>query len=226
MSDLDFAEFERQYSPDGSKILLNYGIDLGAFGYGKVGYAILNLTDTTKNLRNFTLTEDLIKVKWLNNECISAKFDIIPYLRTNEKYVIKNQKINNVSILISPYDYIDPDYERVIEFKAKSPNNMFELVAYRYINENSGLNFIHVSVIQTGQEIPKYGNFLIADMHSDYVFDSMWTSQNKLIFYTNSLYADMVQYYLVKNRPKIDFQLKVDDERFGNKYRWMNKGSS
>lgn len=54
MTDSDYAEFERRFSPDSSMLLLNYGIDLGATGYGQEGTAILKTQDTSKNLRLFT----------------------------------------------------------------------------------------------------------------------------------------------------------------------------
>jgi hypothetical protein len=226
MTDSDYAEFDRQYSPDSSKILLNYGVDLGAFGYGKAEKAVLNLADTTKNLREYTINQPLTRVKWTSNESISGSIDIIPFIRSGEKYELKNENIDGVEVIVTPYDFIEQDFKQMIEFREISPNQKYELVAYRYCKSRSALNFIHVSIIEKGQEIPKYGNYLIADMQSDYVFDGGWTRDNKLTFYTNELYADMVQYYLVENRPNIEYELKVDKDKFGSKYRWMKKGSS
>lgn len=226
MTDSDYAEFDRQYSPDSSKILLNYGVDLGAFGYGRAGTAVLNFADTTKNFREFTIKQPLSRLNWITNDSISGSIDIIPFIRSGEKYEIKNETINGVEIVAKPYDFIEPDFERVIEFRELSPNKKYELVAYRYCKSWSALNFIHVSIIEKGQDIPKYGNYIIADMQSDYVFDGGWTKENKLVFYTNELYADMVQYYLVINRSNIGYELKVDNDKFGSKYRWIKKGSS
>ena len=226
MTDSDYAEFDRQYSPDSSRILLNYGVDLGAFGYGKAGKAVLNLADTMKNLREFTINQPLTRTIWISNDSISGSIDIIPYIRSGEKYELKNETINGIEVIVTPYDFIEQDFHQIIEFREMSPNQKYELVAYRYCESRSALNFIHVSIIEIGQEIPKYGNYLIADMQSDYVFDGGWTKDNKLIFYTNELYADMVQYYLVKNRPSIEYKLIVDNDKFGSKYRWMKKDSS
>ena len=223
MTDPDFVEFGREYSPDSTMILLNYGIDQGAFGYGRAGKAVLKLSDTTNNLRDFTIQNYLIKIYWLNNDTISAKQDIIPHLRSGKHFKIENQEVNGVTVLVNSFDYIEPDYERIIEYKEVSPDKKYDLVAYRYSKSRSALNFIHVSVIEHGKEIPKYGNFLIADMQSDYVFDGGWSEDNDLIFYTNELYSDLVQYYLVNNRPAIDYQLVVDNKRFGSKYRWIRK---
>ncbi|MEN8250296.1 MAG: hypothetical protein ABFS32_15285 [Bacteroidota bacterium] len=221
MSDPNFVEFERLYSPDSSNVILNYGIDLGAFGYGRAGKAVLTSIDSTVDLKNFTIQGNLIKVRWKNQDTISAKLDVIPYLRENKKYKIKNQTINGIEIEVQPYDYIEPGFKRIIECREVSPDEKHELIAYRYMKENGGLNFIHVSIIETGQEIPKYGNFLIADMQSDYVFDGEWIFENKLAFYTNELYADLVQYFFVKDRPGIEYELRIDNERFSSKYRWI-----
>ena len=54
MTDQDYVENYREYSPDSSMLLINYSLDLGAFGYGQAGTAILKLSDTTKNLRDFS----------------------------------------------------------------------------------------------------------------------------------------------------------------------------
>lgn len=75
MSDGDFVQFDRKLSPDSSMILLSYGIDLGAFGYGQAGHAILKLTDTTKNLRNFTLPNTLKHLNWVDTKSIVAQID-------------------------------------------------------------------------------------------------------------------------------------------------------
>jgi len=221
------VEFDRKYSPDGSKILLRYGLDLGALGYGQGGKAVLNVSDTTKNLREFTIQAKLIRVHWTGNDAISGSIDIIPYIRSGETYEIENLSVNNVEIIVQPYDFIEPDFHRrVIEHRETSPNEKYELIAYRYCKSITALNFIHVSVVEKGQEIPKYGNYLIADMQSDYVFDGGWASDNTLVFYTNELYAELVQYFLVKNRPSIEYKLIVANEKFGNVCRWRKQHDS
>ena len=82
MTDQDYVENNREFSPDSSMLLINYSLDLGAFGYGQSGTAILKLSDTTKNLRDFSLPNTLTRIKWLDNQTISAQFDILPSLRT------------------------------------------------------------------------------------------------------------------------------------------------
>jgi hypothetical protein len=224
-TDKDFVEFSRLPSPDSSMILLNYGIDQGAFGYGHAGTAILKLPDTTKNIRQFTLTNALDRFEWLDNKTVSAKFDIIPSIRSGERPILNDTVINGVAIKVSFYDYIEPNAKQLIEHRQISPSGQHELVAYRYMNDKHNLNFIHVSIIPTGGQIPKYGNFLIADMQSDYVLNGTWDKDNSIVFYSNNLYTDMVQYYLVHNHPDIKYKVVNDDKTYSSKYRWTKQSS-
>jgi hypothetical protein len=105
ISDPDFVENYRELSPDSSMILINYSIDLGAFGYGQVGTAVLKAADTTKDLRPFSLPNTLIYTKWVDNKTISAKVDIIPSIRAGERIKITDTKIYDVSVKISPLKF-------------------------------------------------------------------------------------------------------------------------
>jgi hypothetical protein len=223
MTDQDYLENYREFSPDSSMLLINYSLDLGAFGYGQSGTAILKLSDTTKNLRDFSLPNTLTRLKWLDNQTISAQLDILPSLRTGEKITLTDKEINGVKIKVSALDYINKDDHLEIEHRELSPNGQFELVAYRYLKDRSNLNFIHISVIPVGGQIPKYGNYLIADMQSDYVLYGTWTEKNELKFYSNSQYSDLIQYYLVNDREKIKYEIVTDDKEYGSKYRWTKK---
>lgn len=221
MTDKDYVENYREYSPDSSMLLINYSMDIGALGYAQVGTAILKLADTTKNLIKYSLPSTLRRAKWLDNKNISAQLDILPFLRSGEKIKLKDTVVNDVKIRISALDYIfEKDDKPEVEHKEVSPNGQFELLAYRYANEVSGYNIIHISIIPFGGQIPKYGNFLISDNESDYILYGTWTKSNELIFYSNSQYSDLIQYYLVENKPKIKYKIIVDDKKYGQKYMW------
>ncbi|PIQ34974.1 MAG: hypothetical protein COW63_02780 [Bacteroidetes bacterium CG18_big_fil_WC_8_21_14_2_50_41_14] len=223
MTDQDYVENDRQVSPDSSKLLISYSIDLGAFGYGQAGTVVLKLSDTTKNLREFTIPNTLTRIKWIDSENVSAQFDILPSLRTGDQIELKDIEVNGIKVNVSALDYIDKDDRQVIEHREVSPNGQFELVAYRYLKDRSNVNFIHISVIPVGGQIPKYGNYLIADMQSDYVLYGTWTDKNELKFYSNSQYSDLIQYYLVKDREEINYEIVTDDKEYGSKYRWTKK---
>lgn len=223
MTDPDYVENNRQVSPNGSMLLINYSLDLGAFGYGQAGTAIFKLSDSTKNLRKFTIPNTLTSLKWIDNESVFAEFDILPSLRTGNKIEFKDIEVNGIKVKVSALDYIDKNDRQEIEHREVSPNGQFELIVYRYLKDRNNLNFIHISLIPVGEQIPKYGNYLIADMQSDYVFYGTWTKENKLEFYTNSQFSDLVQYYLVDSRPKVEYKLITDDKKYGDKYRWIEK---
>ena len=222
-TDNDFVEFGRVPSPDSSMLLLSYGIDQGAFGTGNAGTAVLRLSDTSKNLRLFTLPNSFDRLQWLDNKTILAKYDTIPFVRNGEPSNFKDTEVNGVKVRVSSYDYIEPNSKRIIEHLETSPNGKYQLVAYRYVNDIHNLNFIHVSVILINGKLPKYGNYIIADMESDYVLNGTWDKDNSLIFYSNNLYADMVQYYLVHDHADIKYKVVNDDKDYSNKYLWVGQ---
>ena len=224
-TDKDFTEFWQQPSPDGSMLLISYGIDLGAFGYGQAGTAFLKLSDTTKNFRQFTLLNSFDRIKWIDNKTVSAKFDTIPLIRNGKTSSYNDTIINGITVKISSYDFIEPNSKQIIEHREISPNGQYELVAYRYVNDEHNLNFIHLSIITPGGQIPKYGNYFIADIHSDYVLNGTWDKDNTLIFFSNNQYADMVQYYFVQNRPDIKYKVINDDKTYSAKYLWVGQSS-
>jgi hypothetical protein len=225
MNESDYVEIDRKLSQDKSKMLISYMIDLGAFGYGKVERAVINTKDTLVNLRTYDINEEVISANWLNNDTILGKVDIFPSIRSGTKPNLKSQSIIGVNVILNEFDYIEPTFKIHIEHREISPNRRHEIVAYRYCKDRSNLNFIHVSVINVGEEIPKYGNYLIADKRSDLIFGSEWTADNKLVFHTNKFDSELIQYYLVKNRPEIEFEIKVDEQNFKNKSKWVKNGS-
>ena len=206
-------------------LLISYGIDLGAFGYGQAGTAFLKPSDTTKNFQQFTLSNTFDRIKWIDKKTVSAKFNAIPLIRDGKTLSYNDTIINGVTVKVSSYDNIEENSKQIIEHRETSPNGQYELVAYRYMNDIHNLNFIHVSIIKSGGQIPKYGNFIIADMQSDYVLNGNWDKDNTLIFYSNNLYADMVQYYLVQNHPDIEYKIINDDKTYSSKYRWTGQSS-
>jgi len=60
-------------------------------------------------LREFSLPNTFIRVKWLDNKNISAQYDVLSSLRTGQKNEFKDREINHVKIKISALDYIDKD---------------------------------------------------------------------------------------------------------------------
>lgn len=222
ITDKDFVENSKSFSPDSTMVLLNYSLDLGALGYGQRGTAILKTTEINGELSQFTLPNIYSNVKWLTNNVVEAKFDIIPSIRSGQKVVLKDKLINHIIVKIKPLDYISDSADLEIVYRDTSPNKKFELVAYRYNNDEQNYGFVNVSIIPYMSKIPKFGNYLIGDKQSDYVFNGRWNSDNTLKFYTNKIDSDMIQYCLVDNRPDIDHTIVVDDKKYGNNNRWIH----
>ena len=220
VSDKDFVESRRVYSPDKTMLILDYAVDHGAFGYGKGGTAVLRVTDLDKNLRQFNLPDALIRSEWVDNKTISARVDIFPFIRKGETPPISDVEVNGIKVKVTPFDYIESDYHLEIEHRETSPDGKLELIAYRYIKDRGSLNFIHVSVIEKGKQIPKYGNYFIADMFSDRILYGTWSKDNSLLFYSNNLYAQDVEYFFVQGKPDIKYEVITDDQTYGSKYRW------
>jgi hypothetical protein len=220
ISDNDFVQESRQYSPDRAMLILDYKLDIGALGYSDGGTAVLRTSDLAKDLTQFSLPDNLQQAKWIDNETISARIDVIPYIRNDEEPPIRDIEVNGVKVKVAPYDHIEDEFHMETEHREASPDGKYELVAYRYCKDRSSLNFIHISVIQKGEKVPKYGNYYIADMSSDRILYGGWTKDNTLVFYSNSMYADHAKYFFVRNRPNIKCEIIADDKRFAAKYRW------
>ena len=221
ITDEDYYENYREYSPNKKMLLINYSIDLGAFGYGQCGTAILKPSDTLKNLRKFTIANNYIRLKWVDNKTINARVDVLDKIRNGEKIELKNFEFNKLKILVSKLDYIENDYHLEIVKRETSPNRKYEMVAYRYLKNKQNIHFIHISIIKKGEEIPKYGNYYIGDNVSDYILGGNWNKNNELNFYTNNQYSENIQYYFVKNRIKIKNHIIIDENKYGSKYRWL-----
>lgn len=86
-------------------LILNYTLDIGALGYSKGRTAVLKISDLASDLTQFNLPDNLEQVKWINNNTISARMDVIPYIRNGEKPPIKDVEMNGVKVIVAPYDH-------------------------------------------------------------------------------------------------------------------------
>jgi len=200
-------------------ILINYGIDHGAFGYGHAGTAIVKPNDTLKDLRQFTLPNTFTDVKWIDNKTAIALYDITPDLRSGSISKISDKEINGIKIVVKANDYISDNFKRKIEHSELSPDGKNVLVAFRY-TDGTTFSPIQISIISKGDSLGKYGNFYIGTPQSDYVLNATWNNSNQLIFYTNQFDSYMIQYYLVDARPAIPYSIVIDDKKYGGKYLW------
>jgi hypothetical protein len=222
ISDADYVEYDRELSPDSTKFLLSYAVNIGALGFAMTEYSLLKLSDTLKNIRDYKIQSNLKELEWVNNDTITGIKDMIPQIRKgnfNTDVII--QQINNVTILGIPFDHIEADYSMHIEYRQTSPNGKNELIAYRYCKDRKSLNFIHISVIENGTEIPKYGNYFIGTIHSDYILGGHWNKENNLDFYHNEYGSYDIEKCFVKNKPDIKYNLIQNHTLFEHKNRWV-----
>ena len=221
-SDEGFVEITREYSPNGENLILEYHYDIGALGYSRRQIAILKESDLDKNLLDFNLppNKKYQKIKWISDDEFEAEVNVMNDLREGNITSTEEFKIKNIEVKTKLFD-IPIEGERAIEARKVSPNEQLELVAYRYLTKGN-LNFIHISIIKKGEELPRIGNYFIGDMMSDYILNANWVTNDKIEVETNSLYEGNLKYFFVKNRPQIKYSVKVDDKKFKSKYRWTS----
>ena len=220
--DKDFHEFNRVYSPNHQKLVLNYGSDKGAFSYAVRGTAILNNKDTSKNLVKYTLPNNITNFKWVGNDSLSAQFDIIPSIRDGKNVSVHDAVVNGVYVNIERNDYIGKNSKRIILYKETSPDGKYDMIVYRYKNED-GPSLLHLSVIPAKGSIPHYGNYFIANAQADYIYYARWNKANKLIFFTDDVGKDLIYYGLIKNRPAIEYQIVSDDDKYSKVKVWQGR---
>lgn len=220
VSDQDFVENSRLFSPDSSMIALDYSIDLGAFGTGRRGTVIIRSSDIHKDLSKFTLPLEYIDVKWVNNKTVTAGVDVISDFRIGKMTEIRDTAINGVYVKVLPFDQTDPNDTLEIISKRTSPDGKCDLVCFRY-NGSDHRGLLHISIIKKGDKLSKLGNYFISDGSADYILKARWNRNGELLLYTNLKYAQMSEYFLVANRPDVDYHI-VTDKSLEAKYSMSN----
>ena len=228
ITDKDYYEIKRQYSPVKTKLLLTYGLDQGATGQGEVGTAILNLTDTLKNIQPFTIAWHLYNnCQWLNDDTVIVYLDYLRKMRQNSgvRRYFDTASINGVQIKYDYKDLIDSTYKRDTLLSQLSPDKQNRLIVYRYNKRNNlNENFLNISVTKSSDTLPQYGNFFISDIKNDYIYYCKWSNTNKLLLYTTSSCQYIIENYLVQNRLGIQTELKIKDDVL-SPFRWTEKNS-
>ncbi len=222
IKDEDFKEFSRLYSPNRNKILLYYASHKGPFGYHIRGTAVINVKDTAGNLLPYTLPKTLTDVKWVNDSHATAQFNIMPSVRRGNTVNFNDTTINGVQIKVTLNDFIELNDCMNVLYRETSPDRKHQLVVYRYGNDIKR-SFIHLSVIPVNGNLPKYGNYFIANLQSDYIYYARWSRKNELMFFSDDVGKDLVFYGLVKTRPNIGYQIVSDDDRYKGKVRWVGR---
>ncbi len=221
VSDKDFIEISREYSPNKEKVILVYNYDTGAFGYSRAFTAILDANNLENNLLPNNLPDKYYNAKWLDNNTVETEINIISDLREGLSIDYKKVQIENVTVIPKLVDTTE-DGRLKIEDRIESPDGKLELIAYRYAFNNERA-LLQISIIGKGTELPRIGNYFIGTDSSDYVFNAEWKTDNEIQFETNSQYGNDAKYYFVKNRPPIKYTLNIDDNKYKSKYVWKKE---
>jgi hypothetical protein len=224
ITDNDYYEIKRQYSPDKTKLLLTYGIDQGATGRGEVGTAMLNIGDSSKDIKPFTIAwYEYNDHEWLNNETAIFYLDYLKRMRqTKFQKQYFDTLINGIKIKYDYKDLVDKRYRADTLLNQLSPNNKYRLTVYHYLKDSSNNNFLNISVTKASDTIPKYGNFFIGEIKDDYIYYCRWSETNKLLLYTTSSCQNIIENYLVENRLDVPFEIRVKDD-VQSPFQWTKK---
>lgn len=211
-----YKELSRDYSPDSTHYILKYHYDLGALDNGAYMVTVLpvsrtNSTDTS----SYYLSYYIDTLYWKNNNTVIVAENYADYSRSGKKRY-RSIKHNGVDIKIVYSDPIDSTYTRKIYCRETSPNGLYELVVYKYVQRKFDDYYLNISIINVGDSIPKYGNYFISEYGSGCLTDVRWNSNNELALKASSSYYSLLENYLAKNRPKIKYVAKIDDRQDGN----------
>jgi len=121
-----------------------------------------------------------------------------------------------VTVKIIHKDPIDSSYTRKIFYHEPSPNGKYELVVYKHVKPENGNYALNISVINKGDNIPKYGNFYISRWDFDCFTDIRWDENSILDCKVSSSCYFSFGDYLVKNRPDVKYKVQINDDIEGN----------
>jgi hypothetical protein len=214
-----FTEISRIYSQDSSKFILQYDYAQGAWDGGRTFFVtILNATDTVNpsTIKYSYSNFDFDDIYWKGNDTIIIEEKFTEYINQG-KSNLKDTTLNEVAIKIILKDPIDTSFTRKVFYHETSPKDNYELIVYRYVKPVNGDYFLNISVINKGDHIPKFGNFYISLYNFDCITDIKWEDSKDIldIKVSESCFHAFID-YLVENRPKIEYNVQIDDTIKGN----------
>jgi hypothetical protein len=218
------------FSPDHSKILIHYKFDTGAFGFSRSYDALIpasEINHPSTNLSHYLLPDQYSPVQWEKDGSLTVQINVLEWLRKGKDYCRHKDKdfLYGTHINVLLYDET-AGLERRVEADIPSPDRKIRLVAYRY-PRGPDLNRIHISIIKSGESIPRFGNYYIAFGGHDGFLKGEWRNDREITFYTNSNGAHMVSggegsEGFIKNNLGISYQIVIDD-RLEPSYLWVKE---
>lgn len=225
LSRTDAVVDQKSPSPDGSKFLIRYRFDSGALGYTQERDVIVPARNLQDDLQRFRLPDKYEPIRWERDGSLTVSVNLVECIRKNVDCSKSSDNFRGTLINIE-VDDATAGKDREIEADLPSPDGHQRLVAYRYpSDDSSNLGQIHISIIEKGAEIPRYGNYYIASEGGDGILGARWESNSSLIFFTSPSQKYLLQYAesFRHNAPAVRYRVEVDDSLPG--YLWMRKAA-
>lgn len=188
LSDTDVSVRTRYFSPDSSKLLLDYQYWRG--NNQDWGMAILNVSDTVGVISKFNLpsygkfaTNDMRPIEWISSDVFLMEMDATLDYRSGKMFKEFTFKKNKTTFNVVEKDKLG-GVPQSIEHFAFSPNHCKLLVAYR--NGYSAVN-IDLSVIDFKGPLQAYGNiFTYYQGEASPILFAKWTSNESILLTKDS----------------------------------------
>ena len=213
-------------SPDGTKVLVSYRFDTGALGYTEERDAVAPANRLHDDLQPYILPKRYDPIGWESDGSLTVAINLVECVRQNEDCSRAYDTVAGTRINVRRDDETQGNEEE-IEADLPSPDHSLRLVAYRYPNDDrSNLGRIHISIVKTGEQVPRYGNYYIASMGGDGVLGAQWDSDRSIVFLTSPSQKYLLQYaesFRVQ-RPAIPYKVEIDDKLPG--YLWVNEAAT
>lgn len=212
-----YRELDRVYNSDSSKYLLTYVFSQDAWDGDRSSLTtILNRNDSIDKINQYSFnSDDFDKLSWQGNDTILVAEKYTEYI-SKGKSTLKDTILNGVVVKIVHIDPIDTSFTRKIFYQETSPDGKHDLIVYRYIKPENGNYFLNISIIKTGDSIPKFGNYYITRYDFDCFADIRWNKNNELDIKLLSACFYSFPNYLVANHPDIKYKVQIDDNIRGN----------
>ena len=217
-----YTEISRVYSPDGSKYLLTYRYEQGAFDGSRTSFlTILNSADKFDPNASFSYSSlDFDKIYWSGNDTVIIDEKFTQFI-SNDISNLRDTILNGIVIKVKQIDPIDSSFKRKIFYRETSPNGKYDLIVYKYVKPVNGNYFLNISIVNKGDSIPKFGNFYITKNDFDCFTDIRWDNTNMLDIkvYESCYYS--FEDYLIKDKPNIKYKVQINDTIKGNIQMYM-----
>ena len=212
-----YRELGRDYNADSSKYLLTYIYSQGAWDGDRSSLTtILNRNDSLDKINQYSFNSyDFDNISWQGNDTILVAEKYTEFI-SQGKSTLKDTILNEVVVKIVHIDPIDTSFTRKIFYQETSPDGKHDLIVYKYVKPENGNYFLNISIINTGDSIPKFGNFYISRYDFDCFTDIRWDKTNELDIKVSSACFYSFANYLVVNHPNIKYKVQANDEIRGN----------